>query len=104
MVRYRSWGRNGKVLGNVDSEHNFKDDHDLMKLQAGSQQNHPQRIVFGLPHNYGNQHQQRVGPDEAQLIAGQVLSSFTFIKNRPVPYHLACSFSFRRDSSPKIET
>ena len=67
MVRYRSWGRNGKVLGNVDSEHNFKDDHDLMKLQPSQRRNHPQRIVFGLPHNYGNQHQQRVGPDDAQL-------------------------------------
>jgi CRISPR-associated protein Cmr1 len=67
MVRYRSWGRNGKVLGNVDSEQNFKDDHDLMKLPSSQRQNHPQRVVFGLPHNYGNQHHQRVGPADAQL-------------------------------------
>jgi CRISPR-associated protein Cmr1 len=67
MVRYRSWGRDGKVLGNVDSEQNFKDDHDLMKLQSSQRKNHPQRVVFGLPHNYGNQHDQRVGPADAQL-------------------------------------
>jgi CRISPR-associated protein Cmr1 len=67
IVRYRSWGRNGKVLGNVDSEQNFKDDHDLMKLQSSQRKNHPQRIVFGLPHNYGNQHHQRVGPADTQL-------------------------------------
>lgn len=67
MVRYRSWGRIGKVLGNVDSEQNFKDDHDLMKLPYRLRQNHPQRVVFGLPHNYGNQDHQRVGPADAQL-------------------------------------
>lgn len=67
MVRYRSWGRNGEVLGNVDSEYNFKDDHDLMKRQSSQRRNHPQRIVFGLPHNYGNQQEQRVGPYDKQL-------------------------------------
>jgi CRISPR-associated protein Cmr1 len=67
MVRYRSWGRNGKVLGNADSEQNFKNDHDLMKLQSSQRRNHPQRVVFGLPHNYGNQHHQRVGPADSQL-------------------------------------
>ncbi len=48
LVRFRSWGRNGKILGNtVDSEKNFKCDHDLMK---SLQKHHPLRIAFGLPH------------------------------------------------------
>lgn len=51
LVRYRSWGRNGKILGREDSEKNFRDDHDLMKRHH--QKRHPRRIAFGLPHNYG---------------------------------------------------
>ena len=61
IVRYRSWGHNGKVLGE-DSEKNFKDDHDLMKLPAGQRFAHPRRIVFGLPHNYGKAGDQQVKP------------------------------------------
>ena len=51
FVRYRSWGRNGKILGDVDSEKNFRNDHDLMKGRRPMK--HPRRIAFGLPHNYG---------------------------------------------------
>ncbi len=51
LVRYRSWGRNGKILEGIDSEKNFRDDHDLMK--GGRPAKHPRRIAFGLPHNYG---------------------------------------------------
>ncbi len=49
LVRYRSWGRNGKILGRIDSEKNFRDDHDLMT--GGRATKHPCRIAFGLPHN-----------------------------------------------------
>ena len=60
QVHFRSWGRKGdrdsehKVLGNP-SEKNFEDDHDLSKpgLRSKVSINHPQRIAFGLPHNYG---------------------------------------------------
>src|SRR5690625_3249887 len=52
MIRYRSWGRRGKILSVVDSEKNFKDDHDLMLKAKGRRKRHPDRIVFGLPHNY----------------------------------------------------
>jgi CRISPR-associated protein Cmr1 len=52
MVRYRSWGHNGTVLHNIPREHNFRDDHDLMKLPPAQRPTHPRRIVFGLPHNY----------------------------------------------------
>lgn len=64
MVRYRSWGRNGKVLGNVDSEQNFRDDHDLMKQSWKQRKKHPLRIVFGLPHNYGKPPTEHVEPAE----------------------------------------
>ena len=48
LMRYRSWGHNGRVLGQP-SEKNFRDDHDLMD---GNRRNrHPRRIAFGLPHN-----------------------------------------------------
>lgn len=61
MMRFRSWGHNGKVLGD-DSEKNFKHDHDLMKQASAQRTAHPQRIVFGLPHNYGRNKDQQVGP------------------------------------------
>ncbi len=61
LVRYRSWGRDGKILGGgVDSEKKFKGDHDLMKSPDRS--SHPERVAFGLPHNYGRGRDQQVGP------------------------------------------
>ena len=64
LMRYRSWGHNGTVLGKP-SERNFKDDHDLMKgTQRGT---HPRRVVFGLPHNYGRNFKDQVGPYDREL-------------------------------------
>lgn len=53
MIRYRSYGINGKVLGE-ESEKIFQDDHDLVYDFVKNKyiDKHPQRIVFGLPHNY----------------------------------------------------
>lgn len=55
MLRYRSYGRNGRVqvLGE-ESEQIFKDDHDLVYdfTINNSINKHPRRVVFGLPHNY----------------------------------------------------
>ncbi|RMG26606.1 MAG: type III-B CRISPR module RAMP protein Cmr1 [Methanobacteriota archaeon] len=53
MALYRSYGRNGKVMGK-SAERNFKSDHDLIReIQKGQKpQVHPQRVIFGLPHNY----------------------------------------------------
>ena len=63
LVRFRSWGRNGKILGNkIDSERNFEDDHDLMKSQGQEKTTHPRRIAFGLPHNYGKWQAAQVEP------------------------------------------
>lgn len=54
ILMYRSWGKNGKVLNQV-SEKNFKGDHDWSKdISSIPNGFHPQRVVFGLPHNYGN--------------------------------------------------
>ena len=68
LVRYRSWGRNRKILGNeISSEQRFKDDHDLMKGILKGHFGHPRRIAFGLPHNYGNNRHQQVGPAEDKI-------------------------------------
>jgi CRISPR-associated protein Cmr1 len=66
MVRYRSWGKNGKILGGgVVSEKNFQDDHDLMKRAVRTE--HPRRVAFELPHNYGKAREDQVGPADAHL-------------------------------------
>lgn len=60
VVFYRSWGNKGKVLG-TPREENFKEDHDLMKgLKTNIE--YPRRVVFGLPHNYGQKRDQQVTP------------------------------------------
>ena len=64
LMRYRSWGHRGKVLGQP-SERNFQDDHDLMKNNRRNR--HPRRIAFGLPHNYGRRPDQHVGPADRDL-------------------------------------
>ena len=61
LVRFRSWGRDGKILGgSVKSERRFTDDHDMMMNRSRSA--HPRRIAFGLPHNYGPSKEKQVGP------------------------------------------
>ncbi|WP_321491789.1 type III-B CRISPR module RAMP protein Cmr1 [uncultured Desulfobacter sp.] len=68
FVFFRSWGKNGKVL-NKPSEKNFQFDHDLFrKIQPRDRQTeHPQRITFGLPHNYGKNVQDQVIPANNDL-------------------------------------
>jgi CRISPR-associated protein Cmr1 len=63
MMRYRSWGHHGQVLGR-NSEKNFERDHDLMKKRPEQRSEHPKRIVFGLPHNYGKPSTDQVGPGD----------------------------------------
>jgi CRISPR-associated protein Cmr1 len=60
MLLYRSYGRmnprSGQhaVLGGQKSEQNFSSDHDIAYQVAQGQTvtTHPERVVFGLPHNY----------------------------------------------------
>lgn len=69
MVYFRSWGNNGKVLG-AEPERRFVDDHHLFYEQAKGQPQqegavaiaHPERIAFGLPHNYGQKPFEHVYP------------------------------------------
>lgn len=77
MLFYRSWGKDNKVL-REDSEKNFQNDHDWSKAsffrckkETPSWKKefpdipydyHPQRVMFGLPHNYGKPKQQQVTP------------------------------------------
>jgi CRISPR-associated protein Cmr1 len=63
QVLYRSWGRNGMVLGQK-SEKNFTQDHDLSKGQNVPIR-YPIRTAFGLPHNYGKN--KEVGPASQNL-------------------------------------
>ncbi len=53
MVRYRSWGRKGKILDGEQSTCRFPEDHAWMKGEKTADDFHPRRAVFGLPHNYG---------------------------------------------------
>lgn len=63
MVRYRSWGKDGMTLGGTEArEELFKFDHNLMKKPPGERNGHPQRIAFGLPHNYGKGKVNAVAP------------------------------------------
>ncbi|MBK8263825.1 MAG: type III-B CRISPR module RAMP protein Cmr1 [Nannocystis sp.] len=57
MVRYRSYGKGGRIFENTDdTERIFQLDHDVMLDVANrrpSQRSvHPRRVAFGLPHNY----------------------------------------------------
>ena len=61
MVFYRSWGKDGKVLRET-REGNFTSDHDLMK-GYGADISYPERVAFGLPHNYGKPSHLHVEPN-----------------------------------------
>jgi CRISPR-associated protein Cmr1 len=64
MVRFRSWGKNGRILSSENSLKLFRGDHDLMKQSPAQRNRHPQRIAFGLPHNYGKTDDKKVAPAE----------------------------------------
>ncbi|WP_273845472.1 type III-B CRISPR module RAMP protein Cmr1 [Rubrobacter calidifluminis] len=83
MMFYRSWGRNGTVLGSP-SEKNFKDDHDLM---SGLKTNikYPRRVVFGLPHNYGKQRHLQVTPAYHDRRASPLFIHIHQTKNADAP-------------------
>jgi CRISPR-associated protein Cmr1 len=65
MVRDRSWGNDKMILRDVPSERNFTHDHGLMKKRSEQRRTHPERIAFGLPHNYGAMG--NVGPAQREL-------------------------------------
>jgi len=75
QVYFRSWGKDGFVLGDRSEkgqprEENFKDDHDLHKdkdKKAHIPNKHPERVVFGLPHNYGKGADNSVEPEDKDI-------------------------------------
>ena len=99
MVRFRSWGRNGKILGgDVCSEKRFQFDHDLMARDR--RDTHPQRIAFGLPHNYGSRLDKRVEPSgshdrrasplfiHVHQCKGRPVAVISFLPSRFLPEHV----------------
>lgn len=54
LIRYRSFGKDGEILGGESSLKVFQDDHDLMHKYINGENidSHPRRVAFGLPHNY----------------------------------------------------
>lgn len=70
-LMYRSWGKGGMVLG-AHSEKRFQPDHDWSK---GTRPRgfHPRRVVFGLPHNYGQGASLEVYPEEHKRRASPML-------------------------------
>ena len=71
-LMYRSWGKNEKVLGQL-SEKRFKPDHDWGKNISRPAGFHPQRVVFGLPHNYGKAPLTHVNPEKQNRRASPLL-------------------------------
>lgn len=81
MMRYRSWGRslNGNVLpdGSI-SEKRFQDDHDWYRQPTSGWRTahpnfHPERAMFGLPHNYAKQDWAHVTPANFERRASALL-------------------------------
>ncbi len=83
FVRYRSWGHKGKVLGE-DSERNFKEDHDLMKKSPDARRTHPERVAFGLPHNYGKKPEDKIEPKDFDRRASPLLFHIHMLGEQPV--------------------
>ena len=75
MVRYRSWGKNGLILGGERSRCNFREDHEWMYDRPPSPDFHPRRAVFGLPHNYGRH--KTVEPESYDRRASPLFFTFT---------------------------
>jgi CRISPR-associated protein Cmr1 len=65
MVRERSWGYEDKLFDSSEpAERNYKHDRDLMEYAKKGRhvEGHPDRVAFGLPHNYGKGYRQQVEP------------------------------------------
>ena len=80
QMHYRSWGRNEKVLG-LTSEHNFPNDHHWSKGRF-TPNFHPQRVVFGLPHNYGREPGKQVSAEHFHRRATPLMFHVHWISSR----------------------
>ena len=55
LIRFRSWGRNGKILTGEAAKQFFPCDHnEVLEIGQGRRnpEHMPKRAIFGLPHNY----------------------------------------------------
>jgi CRISPR-associated protein Cmr1 len=99
MLMYRSWGKNGKVLGS-EHEKRFQDDHDWFKEEKTFRKNnpdfHPKRVVFGLPHNYHKHPKHHVSPEKQERrsspllfhvhpVGEQYIGTCVFLKSQFLP-------------------
>ncbi len=79
LLDYRSWGQtnNGNILpSGKASEKRFKDDHDWLRdsaFRAAKPSFHPRRVMFGLPHDYGQGHLQKVNAENFERRASPLL-------------------------------
>lgn len=88
LVHHRSWGRDGIVLGE-ESEKNFKPDHDLYYGNCDQDIQHPARVVFGLPHNYGKGIAKSVTPAQHERRASPVhISIYQPAEDQPPKAHI----------------
>lgn len=99
MMMYRSWGNGGKVLGK-ESEKNFQNDHDWYRKRDMVEYNfHPQRIIFGLPHNYSKYEQDHVNPENYERRASPLFLHIHKIENK----YVGISILMKSDFLPKNE-
>lgn len=85
MLDYRSWGQSarGQILpSGKKSERRFQNDHDWSKnaiVSGGKSWRdahsgfHPERVVFGLPHNYGQPDNQKVNAENYERRSSPLL-------------------------------
>ncbi len=81
MLMYRSWGKTdkgNKLPGGGVSEERFKDDHDWCRATKDERKRdyvnfHPARVVFGLPHNYGQSPNQKVNGESHERRSSPLL-------------------------------
>lgn len=97
MLMYRSWGKDNKVLGQ-ESEKRFKKDHDWSKGLI-KEAFHPQRVVFGLPHNYGKRANEQVNAAEHERRASPLFFHVHQIANE----YIGVSLLMRADFLPAGE-
>jgi CRISPR-associated protein Cmr1 len=84
LVRFRSSGRDGKILGGrASAERRFKADH-IMLVSGRSGGNHPLRIAFGLPLNFGKPAHLQVRPADHNRRASPLFIHIGECGDRPV--------------------
>jgi len=91
MLMYRSWGKYGKVLGK-SHEKGFEKDHSWYKNEEVSETGkrwresnpdfHPERVVFGLPHNYGKYDNQKVNGERHERRASPLFFHVHYLSNK----------------------